>query len=105
MSAQVASILRKARANIVDITKWCKGIEDGKVCALNAVYAPSGAQLLGMQEELATRALDLAATQMYPKSSGAVCGLRPAAYVNDKYGHAAALRMYDIAIYNEEGLL
>lgn len=41
--------------------------------------------------------LDRAAEQVYPESADRA-DLGPAAYVNDKLGHAAILRVYDAAI-------
>lgn len=85
--------LQAARNLIADPEKWCQGKEqtdDGRVCAVRAVWA-TGANLN------ARRALDKAARQLYWHEEAGE-PLWPAVRVNDDLGHAAVLRMFDRAI-------
>jgi hypothetical protein len=102
MSAAVAKVLREGKARILDEKDWCAGQEEGKCCAITAIdfYGPgTDITLCGYAE----RALNLAARQLHTSETFPE-DLVEAAYINDKYGHAAALRLYDHAIENEEGL-
>ncbi len=107
MSAGVAQYLREAKARIADPSKWCVGVVydgDCKECAVTAVYkvADNTERVPSETAERAVEALNHAAIQMHP--SCGVGDLQPAAELNDTHGHAAVMRMYDLAIENEEGL-
>ncbi len=98
MSAAVAQYLRESKARITDPAKWCVGVEECKECALTAVYRDDSGQLI----DDAVEALNQAALAMHADLYES--NLEPAAALNDTYGHAAVMRMYDLAIESEEGL-
>ena len=109
-------LLTEAREFIAEPERWCQGylaldghgkrIQPGLVtnvarcCGLGA--AELAAARHGLVEswlELTRSAelLELAASDLYPPSAEHD-ELSPVAYVNDKLGHAAILRVYDAAI-------
>ncbi len=105
MSAPVAKVLRGARDRIADEKDWCSGIDldppgDCKECALTAL----GSFMYDQYYFRAERALLRAAAELYPTIKAEDLELHLVAYVNDTYGHTAAMRMYERAIENEEGL-
>ena len=90
----VLEVLKAARARIEDPARWCQyemfGPGDA-CCAIGAVYDVS----------LNVRARDRARQRMDAAACRLFDGIG-AARVNDRYGHAAVLQVFDAAIADEE---
>lgn len=104
--ATAYDILVKARALIADKSKWYQNwycnYAGTKFCALGAISkvmvgranGEAGVALRPIQEKtVAGQYLNAAAIQLYG-------GTYSPGDVNDEYGHAPTMRMYDLAIKN-----
>lgn len=111
--SKALKLLEVAKALISDKRKWCTGclFQDdagdesscsnaSKYCALGATYAQAGSDLMSASptyiDEAISR-LTAAADRLYP---GLVV-----TDVNDRKGHAAVMKMYDMAIRSARGAL
>lgn len=102
MSNEVVECLIDARSLIEKEEDWCKGEyaktdENGhmRYCALGALFHNHwGKDQWTSIEKQAETALTMAAKELYPPLS--------LTEANDKYGHQAALKIYDLAIQKSQ---
>ncbi len=110
MNTEVVANLRVGRGIIADAKNWRKGNsfdDDEPCCGANALERASRTGHVAAFVP-AFDALDASAEKLYPDSkfeareAASARALCPSAWVNDTYGHAAILAVYDDAIATEE---
>lgn len=92
-----AKQLIEAKARIADRKNWCQHElvnHRGQLCAFGALYVGKN-----YWDNIHVAILNEAAKALFPIPNYG--GMMEAAWVNDNLGHAAVMKVYDLAIQNE----